>query len=209
MKIIIPARMGSKGLPFKNRKLLRYTLDMIPAKYEVALVSDDEEIQRLAVNYPNVIIMNRPAELSTDVASTKDVVSWTINKLKWSSETIIMLYLTYPQRKWEHVKSALHRFLSTDAESMLCKKEIEWTPFLVLKEEHDHKGSQLFHHDLYRRQDYPKCFEVSHYISIFRGYAINKLNNNLYNNDTIYFPIDSVIDVDEQKDLNKFLNENQ
>ena len=126
MKIIIPARMGSKGLPFKNRKLLRYTLDIIPNDYEVALVSDDKETQRLAASYSNVIIMDRPSELSKDETSTRDVLKWTIDKLGWSDETILMLYLTYPERKWEDVKRAINMFYSNPTvESLLCKKKLE------------------------------------------------------------------------------------
>ena len=211
MKVIIPARRGSKGLPFKNRKLLKYTLDIIPDNIECVVTTNDEDIARLIdkIDRDNISVLQRPVHLSQDTTSTKDTMDWTIKRLRWEDEDIIMLYLTYPQREWEHVELAYKEFTQSESESLLCKKETNQSPYLILKEEDDNKGSQLFTHDLYRRQDYPKCFEVSHYVSIFKGHAINKLNNNLYNNDTIYFPIDNVIDVDEQKDLDKFLNGNK
>lgn len=65
-------------------------------------------------------------------------------------------------------------------------------------------GSQVISHDLYRRQDYPTCFEISHYIAIFIASSIYNLNNNLYTDSTIFWPISNVIDVDLKKDLNKF-----
>jgi CMP-N-acetylneuraminic acid synthetase len=66
------------------------------------------------------------------------------------------------------------------------------------------RGKQLIPHNLYRRQDYPKVFEISHFISIFMGFELDNLNSNLYNNDTIFYPIDNIIDVDTQKDLDSF-----
>jgi CMP-N-acetylneuraminic acid synthetase len=75
----------------------------------------------------------------------------------------------------------------------------------MLKSEPGNRGSQLFYHNLYRRQDYPECFEISHFISIFNSNELNRLNNNLYNNDTYFMEISkNAIDVVEQKDLDRF-----
>jgi hypothetical protein len=106
---------------------------------------------------------------------------------------------------WEDIGKAYLSFkLNRNQSSLLCKKKIITSPFLMLKEETNNKGSQLFYHDLYRRQDYPNCFEISHYICIFNIKSINKLNNNMYNNETIYYSIGDVIDIDEKKDLDCF-----
>ena len=67
---------------------------------------------------------------------------------------------------------------------------------------------QVIQHNFYRRQDYPKCFEISHFISIFSKKELKHLNNNLYNKETIFMPIQNFIDVDTSKDLEKF-NENK
>jgi N-acylneuraminate cytidylyltransferase len=209
MKIIIPARKGSKGLPLKNRKLFKYTADIIPiSSYEnVYVLTDDKKIAEVANSY-EFNVVDRPRKVSNDLASTKSLIEYFLSEVKCKkNEPLIILYLTYPERKWDHVIKALKFFNKKKLESMLCKKEIEWTPFLVLKEEDNGKGSQLFYHELYRRQDYPKCFEISHYISILIPDHINKLNDNLYNKDTVFMPIDDVIDVDTKKDLNDFLNE--
>ena len=39
MKIVIPARRNSKGLPFKNRQLFRHTVDKIPNKWNAEIQS--------------------------------------------------------------------------------------------------------------------------------------------------------------------------
>ena len=38
MRIVIPAREGSKGLPHKNRKLFKYTADIIPEELRSKLI---------------------------------------------------------------------------------------------------------------------------------------------------------------------------
>ena len=204
MKIIIPARKDSKGLPFKNRKLFKYTADIVPdhLKKYTYVNTDDCEIINMAEAY-GFNVWFRKDELGFDTTSTKEVIVDMMDNFE-TSDIFVMLYLTYPERTWEDVMTAYEMFCVNNVKSLLCKKEIETSPFLMLKEESDNRGSQLFHHDLYRRQDYPKCFEISHYISIFMKTTINNLNNNMYNIDTIYMEIpNDTIDVDTQKDLDR------
>lgn len=207
MKIIIPARKGSKGFPFKNRKLFHYTADIIPmGSYEdVYVLTDDPVIAKEAAFY-DFNVIDRPRKVSNDTASTKSLIEYFLSEVKCEDEMIVVLYLTYPERKWKHVIEAITFFHENKATSMLCKKQIDWTPFLVLREEADSKGSQLFYHDLHRRQDYPNCFEISHYVCIVLPSIINNLNNNMYSGDTVFLEIDDVIDVDTKNDLSKFLN---
>ena len=57
---------------------------------------------------------------------------------------------------------------------------------------------------MYRRQDYPNCFEISHYVCIFKIFEIKLLNKNMYNDFTVFFPIEERLDVDTMKDLENF-----
>lgn len=210
MKIIIPARAGSKGLPGKNRTLFKYTADIIPESYKdsVIVLTDDPEIIKISAEYGFASI-NRSEETATDEASMKFTLNWTVNYLTFKGkleheEDILLLYLTYPERRWSDVERAIDFYNENSASSLLCKKELSVSPFLILKEEEDDRGSQLFWHDLYRRQDYPNCFELCHYICIINSASINNLNNNLYNNQTLFMQIDNPIDVDTKKDLDNF-----
>lgn len=206
MRIIIPARAGSKGMPFKNRKLFKYTADTIPdiMKHKTYVVTDDEEIKFMAIE-AGFKALHRPEGLSQDETSTKSVMRYALEKLDVKNETIIMLYLTYPERTWQDVNDAVALFKCNDISSLLCKKPLKTSPFLMLKSEPGNRGSQLFYHNLYRRQDYPECFEISHFIAMFNSSELNKLNNNLYNNDTYFMEIsEKTIDVDEKKDLDRF-----
>lgn len=212
MNIIIPARLGSKGLPFKNRMLFKSTVESIPEylRNRTFVTTDDSEIFDLAVKL-GCIPINRPAELASDQANIRDVMQHTVKSvgLPMSAE-IIMLYLTYPERTWKDVCAAYEYYCQFAdlglADSLLCKKEAKVSPYLMLQE-HGADGAfgkQLIQHDLYRRQDYPTCFEISHYVCVFRASAIYRLNKNMYGPSTVFYPIDDVVDVDTQKDLDTF-----
>jgi CMP-N-acetylneuraminic acid synthetase len=212
MKVIIPARRGSKGLPFKNRQLFQYTADIIPKEFyeNVWVTTDDEQIIESASHYPFNTI-HRPIRLAEDETSIRDVMFHAIEKIRASlDEPIVMLYLTYPERTWSHVEEALSLFIkhysSGLCDSLLCRKEIKSHPYLYMYERGVDGlfGDQMVKHDEYRRQAYPPCFEISHYISIFTQSSINKLNRNLYSEDTLFFRIPDVIDVDTKIDLTRF-----
>ena len=202
MNILIPARKGSKGFPFKNRKLIKQTLKKIPKEFlERTYVStDDEEIKK---NLPKEVkIHHRSPEVSGDTASTLSTVEEFVKDCKIDGD-VIMLYLTYPEREWSHVLSAYEEFKNSNSTSLLCKKEIDVHPYLMMYEEEENRGRQIVKHNLYRRQDYPSCFEISHYISIFSTKELNNLNNNMYNENTYFYRIDNVVDVDYEEDLKK------
>ena len=209
MKIIIPARKGSKGLPHKNRILLDHTIKKIPEKYinDVIITTDDDYIIDILKDKYN--ILTRSEELSGDMASIRDVLENVIEEYNIDkNEEIIMLYLTYPERMWYNVEKALDFYRNQGAKSLLCQKELKIHPYLCLIEETENRGKQIIKHDLYRRQDYPKCFEISHYICIFEASEIKFLNKNMYNNNTRFYPISDCIDVDTKGDLEKYNDTN-
>mgnify|MGYP003648316700 CR=1 FL=1 len=203
MIYVIPARRNSKGLPFKNRRLIENTLKQIPQeeKNKVFITTDDENIIKNFSSTYNVI--KRPENLSTDEADIRSVMEHTVSVID-SSEDIVMLYLTYPERTWKDIQGCIEFFKNSSSSSLLCKKEIEQHPFLCMFNKEGNKGKQIVPHDLYRRQDYPECFEISHFICIFKQSQLNMLNKNMYNDDTTYYPIGRVVDVDTVQDLDNF-----
>jgi len=204
MKILIPARRNSKGMPFKNRKLFKYTADSIPKKYRslVHVFTDDQviQMQALAQNFKSV---SRSSASAADTATTKDMMEEFCSKIQLDDEPVLMLYLTYPQREWRDVERAVNLFQHNQLSSLLCKKQVKQSPYLMMFDVGAGKGVQVIKHDFSRRQDYRKCFEISHYISIILPSALVKLNTNLYNSETYFMDVDDVLDVDTQKDLIK------
>ena len=208
MKIIIPARKGSKGLPGKNAILIKHTLSTIPnyVKDNVIITTNDGKVIDQSVGYK---ILLRNAKLSGDEISTKDVLLDVMQKYNIVDEEIVMmLYLTYPERTWTDIEAALNFFLDNNAKSLLCRVEPKSHPYLCMFSENDNKGSQIVEHNLYRRQDYPECFELSHFICIFRANELEKLNKNLYNKDTIFYKIERPVDVDTKEDLKRYYDKN-
>ena len=208
MKIIIPARKGSKGLPGKNAILIKHTLSTIPnyVKDSVIITTNDGKVIDQSVGYK---ILLRNAKLSGDEISTKDVLLDVMQKYNIVDEEIVMmLYLTYPERTWTDIEAALNFFLDNNAKSLLCRVEPKSHPYLCMFSENDNKGSQIVEHNLYRRQDYPECFELSHFICIFRANELEKLNKNLYNKDTIFYKIKRPVDVDTKEDLKRYYDKN-
>ncbi len=204
VKILIPARRNSKGLPFKNRILFDHTIDIIPVELRnKVLVSTDDEVLIEKAKLMGLDVSVRPDSLAEDETSTKDVVLYHINNGDINTnDVIVMLYLTYPERTWGDVVRAYNIFNEFKVNSLLCKKEIKGThPYLYMFDIGNNKGEQLVKHDLYRRQDYPLVFEISHYIAIFNVSYISELNNNLYDNETFFLKINDVTDVDTKVDL--------
>ena len=204
---VIPARSGSKGLPGKNRILFSHTANKIPKKVRdrVIVSTDDLEIIEKCKDY-KFKVHKRSEQNSSDTASTRDVLLEVVNSFKIApDDRIVLLYLTYPGRKWSDIIRAKKLFTSHEATSLLCKKEATQTPYLMFFDRPGLTGSKVIQHDLCRRQDYEKCFMVSHYIGIFKTKDLPTLDTNLWRHDTIFMKINDEVDVDYREDLNTFL----
>ena len=208
---VIPARRDSKGLPFKNRKLLDYTVNNIPIElHEKTIVTTNDEkiIEKLSVTSINVL--KRDELLCLDDISIKDVMLDVVKKFQMKpNDTMVMLFLTYPDRKFSDIKKILDYYFERKIKTLTCCIEPKTHPYLVLYKKEEQKGEQVVKHDLYRRQDYPECFEIRHFVCIFQVEEIQKLNNNMYNESTVFYKINNDIDVDYENDLREFLKSNR
>ena len=204
---VIPARKDSKGFPFKNRKLLDFTINEIPNELQsktIVTTNDNEIINRLESTEIN--ILKRDEVLSQDDVNIRDVMNDVIEKFNIDkNDTIVMLYLTSPGRKFLDVRKILDFYKNKKIDTLTCCVEPKTHPYLCLFEKNDGKGKQVIKHDMYRRQDYPECFEVRHFVCIFKAGIIRRLNKNMYNDDTFFYKIENDIDVDYEYELQKFL----
>lgn len=199
---VIPARKDSKGFPNKNRKLFNNTFSKIPEELHenVILTTNDEYIMNL-VKDTSVKVIQRSKELSRDKVSIKPVLQDVVKQMHLNDDdVIVLLYLTYPDRVWKDVVNYISFMLEMGSKSLLCGQEVKSHPYLCMYKS-GYIGKQIIKHDLYRRQDYPSIFELSHYISVIEVSELNKLNYNLYNAETIYYHRDRVKDIDYESDL--------
>nr|WP_315463265.1 acylneuraminate cytidylyltransferase family protein [uncultured Rhodoferax sp.] len=147
---LIPARGGSKGIPRKNVRLIAGK-PLIAWSIEAALASklidhcvvstDDIEIAAVARKF-GAQVLDRPAELATDVASTDDVMCHALEAFPEAS-LIVLLQCTCPIRDHDLIDSAIQRFIDTDADSLA-------TGFTCKYKEYGTKST--------RRQDYAGFF---------------------------------------------------
>ncbi len=133
----IPARGGSKGLPGKNIRLLNGK-PMIAWSIEAALNSkhkrkvivstDSDEIAEIAkVNHAEVPFL-RPSELSTDTATTMDVIFHCLNWFESKGEIfdyVVLLQPTSPLRTEKHIDEAFMLLKEKKASAVVsvCKNE--------------------------------------------------------------------------------------
>tara|TARA_A100001515_G_scaffold144705_1_gene149639 strand:- start:1822 stop:2487 length:666 start_codon:yes stop_codon:yes gene_type:complete len=206
--IVIPARQGSVGFPNKNRLLFQYTALQIPDYLKSrTIVSTDDEVLKTSAADLGFIVVDRPPELATSTANTRDVLSHVKNTLSIKDDdTMIMLYLTFPERHFKDVVEVYEFHKRNNSLSTLCKSKVDKHPYLCLYEKNNHNGEQVVSHDLYRRQDYPACFFVLHYVFIAVASEIDNLNKNLYNNQTFYYPIERKIDIDDPEHFESWKN---
>jgi CMP-N-acetylneuraminic acid synthetase len=199
---LIPARKGSKGFPNKNRKLFSQTVNIIPPELysQVILASDDKVLLNQAVDLGWKTVVRSP-ENAADTAPPTDFMNLVISELNLQPEdTIVLLYLTYPYRQWNEVEQIISFFEEIEAKSLLCCQPVLSHPYLCIQQDGFY-GKFIVDHQLHRRQDYPTYYEVSHYVCVYTVSEVSSLKPNLYNDQTIFYPISRVVDVDLPTDI--------
>ena len=204
-KILIPARRGSKGWANKNRKLLRYTLEALDeeSRAKTTILTNDAVIEHQAHLY-GVSSEYRADTSERDTSSVLEAIKPHCKDM--DKDTVItMLYLTYPYRTMKDIRSVWQYWNDRQPESLLCRKKPKTHPYLCITDvDLMDRGDQLITHGLYRRQDYPEVWEITHFVSMFRVSEIRKLNGNCYNSETAFFLLDEKYmtnDIDSEDDL--------
>jgi CMP-N,N'-diacetyllegionaminic acid synthase len=102
---IIPARAGSKRVQGKNIKplhgkpLVCYVMEAALKSScitRVVVSSDSNEVLELAVKYPNIYFIERPAELADDHSPAIDYVKHTLQMLKEEFDMVVILQPSSP-----------------------------------------------------------------------------------------------------------------
>jgi CMP-N,N'-diacetyllegionaminic acid synthase len=132
---VIPARGGSKRLPRKNilelagKPLIAWSIEAAKkSKYinEVLVTSDDKEILEISRHYgANVII--RPAELSSDTATSFDAIKHAIENSD-NYDYIILLQPTSPLRTAQHIDDAILLLSQKTADAIISVGDVGHSP---------------------------------------------------------------------------------
>ena len=211
MKFIIPARKGSTGFPNKNRYLFKHTAEILKEYSSDVIVStNDDHIASLARKF-NFCVHNRTEENARNISTTHAIMKEIVDFYNFEkNETLVMLYLTYPGRKFEDIKKAISFFEKSNSNSMLCYFNPDDSPYLMMYKIDDNRGEPVIKHNLCRRQDYRPCMRICHYIVMFKSIELKHLNNDLYNSNTTYMELEKKPwDIDTMSQFEKFLKEEQ
>ena len=135
---IIPVREGSKRLPEKNyrilngKPLIEWTIFAAKnSKYidEIVISSDDSKILEIA-RTNKVIDYKRNKELSSDMASSVDVIIDVIDNFENQFDLVVVLQPTSPLRQSGDIDSAIDLFYNKNADSVVsvCESDhpVQW-----------------------------------------------------------------------------------
>lgn len=205
---VIPARAGSVGLHNKNEKLFGYTAETMKGDPRVIVSTNDPNVKILAEHY-EFKVHTRPPRLSGKDISMKATIDDVIRENGIGSDDIVfILYLTYPERTADDILDALKFFRQSGCRSMLCKAPVKDHPYHCMVELPGFRGAQ--HNETQReyhtRQSMPPVFRMYHYMVAFIASELSSLSPNLFNDDTVYYPLEErPLDIDTQAEYDQFL----
>lgn len=136
---VIPAREGSRRVPYKNRKemcgkpLIGWTIEQaLKCTFldDIILTTDDLEIIKYSnEKYPKVHTILRPKEIATDTSPAWEYLFHVVQECKLKDEDIIvLLQCTSPLRKVEQIYEAF-RSQFVDSKPLVSYKYI--TPTIL------------------------------------------------------------------------------
>ena len=212
---IIPARGGSKSIPFKNiallngRPLISYTIEAALNSMidEVVVSTDSEKIANISKKY-GANTLKRKFKLSKDSTPTVEVLRDVYENMKDENfDNVICLQPTSPLRNNKHINEALELFISNQNDSgvlvSVIKTPHNFTPesLMKLKDNMLIRNFKSTKNNL-RRQD-KKVYYARNGPAILIFNKKSLYYDNLYDGKTIPYIMSSIdsIDIDEPEDL--------
>jgi len=213
---IIPARSGSKGLKDKNIKelngkpLIAYTIEAaIKSKMfnEIMVSTDSEKYSKIAQDCGAEVPFLRSEALSTDKASSWDVVRDVVDKYKRIGkefDTIALLQPTSPLRTYKDIIDGYEKMKEKDANVILSVCETEHSPLWCNILPEDGSFEDFLNADLVNvpRQKLPIYYRVNGALYIVKTQHL--MDTEFIYEDKVYAIImqkGSSIDIDEELDF--------
>lgn len=214
---IIPARGGSKGIPYKNiallagKSLLAWSIEsarQAPSMTRVVVSTDDKRIAVIAKQYRAEVVW-RPADISVDTASSESALLHALNELKtnenWEPDLVVFLQATSPLRRPNDVQSAIETLQREQADSLFSACHVEgFTWRRPLKGPGG--GVQPVNYDpthrLRRQELTEEILEENGSIYVFKPWVLRQFNSRLGGKISVY-PMDRLdsFQIDTPADL--------
>jgi CMP-N,N'-diacetyllegionaminic acid synthase len=184
--VVIPARSGSKGLPDKNIKvlngkpLIHYSIEVAQQIFDnedICISTDSDKYIKIAEKTGLRIPFVRPKTLSTDNATTQDVLLHCLDFYEQKGvfyDYILLLQPTSPFREKKHLEDILMEN-NEDCDMIVSVKETDSNPYYVLLEENEEGYlKKLMKGEFTRRQDCPKVYEYNGSMYLIRVSSIKE-----------------------------------
>lgn len=204
--VIIPARGGSKRFPQKNKILWQYTSKFLRDNNnffgDVFVSTDCENLSKIVVE-DGFKSVYRPKEISTDDMPVTPVIKDVVAKENLYDKDIFMMYLTSPERNIDDYKNAYKEYKSEELESIVSFYKPEYSPYMARYED---TMEPIIDHSFYRYQDFREIILLTHYVCLFKGSSLYKLDNQLYGEGiTKSFLLDYIpVDIDFKEQLERW-----
>lgn len=213
---IIPARSGSKGLKDKNirslngKPLIAYTIDAAKKSEvfdEIFVSTDSEKYAKIAREWGANVPFLRSSQLSSDTASSWDVLKDALEKYKEMGlefDTVTLLQPTSPLRTAEDIVSAYQKMINKNAKAIVSVCEVDHSPLWCNILPEDTSMEDFLSKDLLDvpRQNLSTYFRVNGAIYIVKiDYLM--FTESIYN-DSCYAYImkkENSIDIDDEMDF--------
>jgi N-acylneuraminate cytidylyltransferase len=221
---LIPARGGSKGIPGKNSKLfsskplISYSIELarqFTSDENICVSTDNDEIASIAEGIGLAVPFRRPVELSSDTASTNDVILHALNyydSVGRSFDNLVVLQPTSPFRQAFHLREAMALY-SDEVDLVMSVKLTDANPYFVLFEENEEGFLEKSKSGNFtRRQDCPNVWQANGAIYIYNIKSLKahkplKLKIMKYIMESIYsIDLDTELDWQFAEFLNAKLN---
>jgi len=207
---VIPARMGSQGLPFKNRMFFDQTADFIDKInwFDAVITSTDDPVLIKNSRERGYQVRERPESLSGPAVPIKEVFNDLVGELEFSpNEVLWLFYIPLLYREKAHFEEARVQIENQNVNSLCTFVKAKTHPYNCWQYDNTLKNlSQYIPNDNFRRQDLPLAWMHYHYICCFKVDELSSLNSELLNTKTVPFFLDAkttknLVEVDTPEDL--------
>lgn len=168
---LIPARAGSKGLPGKNIKILGnkplivHTIDFalgnIKGEDELCISTNDDKVLEIVADLGIHVPFKRPKELSSDTATSYDVIMHALNYYEQkgkSFDAVLLLQPTSPFRVKQDLEDLINSYRNDIDMAVSVKLSKENPYFSLFEENEDGYLNKSKQGSFSRRQDVPAVY---------------------------------------------------
>ena len=172
---VIPARGGSKGIPYKNiqklggRPLISYTIEAAlksKSLSKVIVSTDDARIAEISRSFGAEVPFLRPADLAKDDTPSLSVIQHAVKYIEDTErcvlDVIVILQPTSPLRNEKYIDDAVEKLLKTGVDSVVTVCKVKHHPFWSFIA----KGDSLYPFSMKgiavnKRQDLPEIYGLN------------------------------------------------